>query len=176
MFTTYNQLNMKLTNLPVFAGLTKCVARFKNGNKCPYNAKPGRITCDRAGHSDWENLDATSDDKLDSQQGRDSVRVEDDVHGLKGMEGDGIDLQSNTSGPEEPTIVKDKERKEKQYSRIKGCSSEQGDLIVPHDHVTFEQRGSESSGVLEEAGESQLFKLSEDSDSTENCDSAVDRG
>lgn len=175
MFITYTQLNMELTNLSVLAGLTKCVARFKNGKKCPYNAKPGRITCDRAGHSDWENLDATPDDKLESQQG-DLIKAEDDVNGWKEIEGDESSPGSNTSGLKEPTTIKGKGLKEEEYPRAKGCSSELGDLVVPHGHVPFEQRDSESSGILGEGAEPQLFTLSEDSDGTEECDNAVDRG
>ena len=42
-----------------------CVAKFQNGKPCRYNAKPGRTTCDRPGHSDWENLDTSNSSALE---------------------------------------------------------------------------------------------------------------
>lgn len=57
----------KLTSLPTPADteITKCVAKFQNGRQCTYNAKPGRTTCDRPGHSDWENLDTSNSSALE---------------------------------------------------------------------------------------------------------------
>ena len=47
--------NIELNKFSIFSEPTKCVAFFKNGKRCTYNAKPGRITCDRPGHSLWYN-------------------------------------------------------------------------------------------------------------------------
>ena len=65
--------NTKRTNLPVDAALTKCVAKFQNGRQCRYNAKPGRTTCDRAGHKNWENRDTSNSSALEEGEEGETV-------------------------------------------------------------------------------------------------------
>ena len=81
----YNQLDTKLTSFPVFTEPIKCVARFQNGRQCTYNAKPGRMTCDRPGHSDRETLDTSNGSALNA--GIDDKTAEQPIYTAKYSDG-----------------------------------------------------------------------------------------
>lgn len=124
-----------------------CTAKYSDGRSCTNKARSGRTTCGIPRHQKYE--DKTPGDEIDAQQEKENTKVGEDANDLAGTEGGRFSIGGSTRWLEE---------------------TEQEDPTV------FEQQGSECIETMKKAEGSSVFKLSENSDSTEDSQSAVDRG